>query len=277
MSDGKDVAGAGAPVRDAASAEARLRDAVAGAKAAVGKAPRLRPRIAAALLGGLCLGSFAGGAAVALLTKGTHAERPAISQAEWKRLAAKIDAQSAESARLAADVKLLKDGSGEAHAAAEKARAESGTRFGQLSERLDRLQKLGTESGAKLAAVTDKLDHMDRDQGTRFAALADKVEKTEKTRSVVPVAAASPKAAEPVVTGALPDKPASKPTPATLEEWTLRDVYDGVAMLENRNRRLVEVGPGDTLPGGGRVEGIERRGKVWVVVTNRGLITPQAW
>ncbi len=79
--------------------------------------------------------------------------------------------------------------------------------------------------------------------------------------------------AEPALTGSLPDKA----KPPMVDGWLLRDVYDGVAMIENRNRRLVEVGPGDTLPGAGRVEAIERRGRTWVVVTSKGLITSQTW
>ena len=62
-----------------------------------------------------------------------------------------------------------------------------------------------------------------------------------------------------------------------VETWAVRDVFDGTAILEDRRRRLVEVGPGDSVPGIGRVEGIERRGREWVVVTRQGLITHQAW
>jgi hypothetical protein len=49
-------------------------------------------------------------------------------------------------------------------------------------------------------------------------------------------------------------------------------VYDGLALIESRNRRLLEVGPGAMVPGVGRVEAIEKRGKRWVVVTAKGLI-----
>ena len=33
-----------------------------------------------------------------------------------------------------------------------------------------------------------------------------------------------------------------------------------------------QIGPGDFLPGAGRVERIERRGRDWAVVTNQGYI-----
>ena len=64
---------------------------------------------------------------------------------------------------------------------------------------------------------------------------------------------------------------------SAMDGWAVRDVYDGVAVLEDRRRRLVEVGRGDAVPGIGRVEAIERRGRQWVVVTRQGIITPQAW
>jgi hypothetical protein len=52
----------------------------------------------------------------------------------------------------------------------------------------------------------------------------------------------------------------------------LRKVYDGAALIENRDG-IVEVEPGVTLPGVGRIEGIKRQpdGR-WVVVTQKGLI-----
>ncbi|MGY2050309.1 hypothetical protein [Methylobacterium sp. JK268] len=292
MSDGKDQVEAG----PAASAETRLKDAVTSARAALPKMPRLRLRlglpVAAALAGGLCVGSLGGAATVVLLGKGLRAERPAIALAEWKKLATRLDAQAAESARIAGDLKQLREKGDAARDAAAAGRTETGTRLGQIAERIDRLAKVGTETTQKLAAVTEKLDHLDREQQARVAALGEKLER-QHVATAAPAPAPTPTpapvqkaaAAEPVQTGALPDKPAAKAAPAPaapaapgmVESWVLRDVYDGVAMIENRNRRLIEVGPGDTVPGVGRVEAIERRGKTFVVVTSRGLIGPQIW
>ncbi len=36
---------------------------------------------------------------------------------------------------------------------------------------------------------------------------------------------------------------------------------------------MIEVGVGDALPGGGRVEDIRRHDGRWIVVTSRGLVT----
>jgi hypothetical protein len=78
----------------------------------------------------------------------------------------------------------------------------------------------------------------------------------------------------PSQTGTLEAKPAAKEPPkdVQLDGWTLHEVYDGVALIEGRNRRLYEVGQGGVIPGVGPVEAIERRGKRWVVVTQKGFI-----
>ena len=72
-------------------------------------------------------------------------------------------------------------------------------------------------------------------------------------------------------------KAATPAKPPVLEQYALRDVFEGAAIIENRNRRLFQVMPGDTLPGAGRVEAIERKGRQWIVVTRQGFVTPQEW
>jgi hypothetical protein len=55
--------------------------------------------------------------------------------------------------------------------------------------------------------------------------------------------------------------------------YVLRDIADGRAVVEGA-QGLEEVGPGDVLPGGARVQRIEKRGPNWVVLTDRGAINP---
>jgi hypothetical protein len=55
--------------------------------------------------------------------------------------------------------------------------------------------------------------------------------------------------------------------------FVLRDIEDGRAVVEGAGG-LEEVGPGDVLPGGARVERIEKHGPNWVVLTDRGFINP---
>jgi hypothetical protein len=88
-------------------------------------------------------------------------------------------------------------------------------------------------------------------------------------------AEAKPGAATPPVVVAKLQAPTQKPYRA----YVLRDVNDGTAVVEGREG-IEEVGPGDTLSGGARVQRIERRGRGWVVVTDRGFIAPDnggAW
>ena len=105
----------------------------------------------------------------------------------------------------------------------------------------------------------------------KLAKIAEAVERLER-RTV----AATPTAANDV-TGTVPVRPAAPetkapPKPAILDNWVVRRVYDGVALVEGR-MGVIEVEPGQTLPNnGGRVEEIRRQDGSWVVVTSRGLI-----
>lgn len=76
-------------------------------------------------------------------------------------------------------------------------------------------------------------------------------------------------------TGPMPDAaPISTASPATgsvVNGWVLRNVSGGSALVEGRPG-LIQVMPGDSLPGVGRVETIKREDGRWVVVTAGGLI-----
>jgi hypothetical protein len=57
----------------------------------------------------------------------------------------------------------------------------------------------------------------------------------------------------------------------TVEGWVLRDVSNGVALIEGR-RGMFEVYAGDPVPGLGRVDAIRKQDGRWVVVTSKGLV-----
>jgi TolA-binding protein len=59
-------------------------------------------------------------------------------------------------------------------------------------------------------------------------------------------------------------------------DYSVREVQDGIALVQGRAGGLYEVGPGDRLPGVGKVLGVERIGQKWVVVTESGRIDGQA-
>ncbi len=73
-------------------------------------------------------------------------------------------------------------------------------------------------------------------------------------------------------TGSIAPAAAAKPAgPGVVEGWVLRKAYRGAALVEGRYG-IIEIEPGDNLPGVGRVEEIKRQDGRWVVVTPKGLI-----
>lgn len=192
---------------------------------------------------------------------------------------AALEAGRSESARLSGEIERLNRtvaALGQTH---ESGRAESKSLGSALS---DRVAKLEQGLDKKLASLRETIerDNAARATGTTTPAAEKRVTAPVPQTPVAPIAAA-PKS-EPTHTGSLAEpKAKSEPKlevkPDTVETWALRDVYNGLAMLEDRRRRLIEVAPGDSVPGIGRVEAIERRGRMWVVVTKQGVITPQSW
>ncbi|WP_264046320.1 hypothetical protein [Methylobacterium flocculans] len=262
------------------SPDALLKQAILGARASAGKASagkasaasaeparsawRLDPRLAGFTAAALGLGVLLGAGAVSLTLPRAPESAEALGQIRHQVEAMRTEADR-QVERLSRSLAQLQEG-------AEAARSEAKTRNATLAERIGRAEQ---SLAAKVATVGDRLEQAEKEQSGRLAALTTQIEKRAAAPIAAPPAAQASKAAaaEPTETGTLPDKPKPAPT----ENWAVREVYDGIAVLEDRKRRLVEVAPGDTVPGIGRVETIERRGKGWVVVTKQGLITPQTW
>jgi hypothetical protein len=59
--------------------------------------------------------------------------------------------------------------------------------------------------------------------------------------------------------------------PKVLQNYVLREVADGVALIEGPDG-LREVWPGRGIPGAGKVTAIEKQAGKWVVITSEGLI-----
>jgi hypothetical protein len=66
--------------------------------------------------------------------------------------------------------------------------------------------------------------------------------------------------------------PIPETRPTTIEGWTLREVTNGIAILEGPNG-IWRVRRGETVPGVGRVDSILLWGERWIVATSRGLIS----
>jgi hypothetical protein len=135
----------------------------------------------------------------------------------------------------------------------EQAKSEAAAQQRALMQRMEGFERVGADASAKLAALTTKLETIERQTSA---------------------AAGKAAAADPAMTGAVPDAN-TKYLP--LEGWVLHDVQRGVALVENSRGRLYEIVVGQHLPTLGRVEAIEQRGRSWVVVTQKGVISGLRW
>lgn len=143
-------------------------------------------------------------------------------------------------ARLSAELATVKAG-------IENTARNANAQFAKLADRFDRAEKAQAEPAAKLSRIGETLERLER-----------------RPAASIPVAATAPE-----TTGSIAEKQSAKP--AVVEGWILRDIYDGVALVESR-RGLIEVSPGSNIPGIGRVETIKKLDGRWVVVTPKGNI-----
>jgi hypothetical protein len=165
--------------------------------------------------------------------------------------------------QLSADIAALK-------AAQDVAAKNASGQLARVSERLDRAERAQAEPAAKLAKLSDSVDRLERRLAAAGSAPATTAAATAPATSVHPIN-------QPEVTGSVKTPPAIV-TPAkdlsrlpVVQGWVLHKVVDGTAVIHSREG-VMEVGVGDKLPGGGRVESIRRQDGRWIVVTSRGLV-----
>jgi hypothetical protein len=182
-----------------------------------------------------------------------------------------------------ADVKALRIAVASLEDSLSRSLAEGDRRRAELVERVERLPQ---ESLAGLARLGEDVRRLEAAAGplSRLAGLSDQIGRIERSLSGPVQAAPAAAATGPAVSQRLEPSDGPNETGSTevrpvlaeaaVDGWVLHDVYDGVALIEGRNRRLLEVAPGESVPGVGRVEAIERRGRRWVVVTAKGVISP---
>lgn len=151
----------------------------------------------------------------------------------------------------------------------------------QLSAKLDAPVQPASPNLSEVMTRIDKLDRDPRlgDIAARLDRIEHQVASPTPTGSVNSMASHPPVAQSIIVQGnpgsATPPKSLLKP--AVLDNWIVRDVYSGVALVEGRRGGVREVVPGEVLPGAGEVRSIERRGRAWIVVTSRGIIDTETW
>jgi hypothetical protein len=182
-------------------------------------------------------------------------------EARLQSLRASVQAQTPDELR---GLKKSIDG---LKASLDAEKTASDASIAQLSAKIDRLER-----GGKITETS--LDRSERTDTKAIQQTLDRAARTERA------------SAEPQTTGSIPggsqvlgSKPqqlalAAEPqkrTPQLLTNWIVRDVYDGIALVEGPEG-AVEVMPGDIIPGAGTVRSIQRRGNGWVVLTSRGMV-----
>ncbi len=274
------------PSRPVAGERATIAAAAAWMKAAARRASvSAKPLAAAAAL------LLALGAGYGLGTVGRPADGQAVAaaSARWTEAMADLRQANGEVLRLASEVKGVKatlDGlKGEREklrdlmARQERAGQEQTTRLGRLGEQIDRIEKTQRDPN-RLAALTERLDRIEKGlSGPTHAptpppkpvAAASAPVDVAQTGSIGESRTAKPEAARPE-RAEVAAKPEVDPRKTQVEGFFVRDYDDGFALVETRVGRLVDVAVGYTVPGVGRVEAIERRGRQWVVVTPKGYI-----
>jgi hypothetical protein len=128
---------------------------------------------------------------------------------------------------------------------------QSNAQVSKITDRLDRADKTQSDTAAKVARTTESLDRIDH----RLNGAAEQT-------GTVPSASLAPG----------PGRPSGQYGAPILEGWLLRDIFNGGALIQSPRNGVLEVIPGDNVPGLGRIDGIRRQDGRWVVVTSRGLI-----
>jgi|GEM_PF-2283871 len=130
-------------------------------------------------------------------------------------------------------------------------------------------------SNAQFTKITETLDRerAERDRVERDRAEREKVERAraDQQRAAALTPAPEPTGSvHPSSAGAIDPKAATKNS--VVEGWSLRKVYGSDSALVEGRYGIVEIEPGDLVPGLGRIQEIRRQDGHWVVVTSRGLV-----
>jgi hypothetical protein len=178
--------------------------------------------------------------------------------------------------KTAEDIRALKSNV-EALRAAQSQTAKETTALEGLKSRLE---AVNTETGASIAELAVKVDHLQRDPVAKLSQVLERLDRIERqiaaplaiaSIGAAPGKAAAGKQAQLAIAPAKPPLENAKGHPQLITNWVVRDVYDGIALVESP-RGSIEVAPGEIIPGAGIVKSIERRGAGWIVITSRGLV-----
>ena len=159
----------------------------------------------------------------------------------------------------------------------DKVAHEPATKLQQLSERVAKLEKGSVDLTATASIPAGDAARMT--EGVPVPPAKPLNTKPNVAKAVaVKSASAEPASVRPVNTKVASAEPMKMPAEAAAESkpqvvpgFVVRDVYEGVALIEGR-RGTMEVVPGVGIPGAGIVKSIDRKGNGWTVTTTKGLL-----
>lgn len=131
-------------------------------------------------------------------------------------------------------------------------------RFGRFAENLDRIERVSSSSTVKL----DKLAQ------AQAQAPAPTMAQSQASSQAAPMMASL---AAPEVTGSVPSSERSSAPRKVVKGWSVRQAYEGIAILQSPNG-VVEVVLGQQVPGLGRIEEIRNENGRLVVESSGGVI-----
>jgi uncharacterized protein YidB (DUF937 family) len=179
-------------------------------------------------------------------------------------------AEMSRAQKMAEDIQALK-ADVEALKAAQSQPGKDATAVEDLKTRLDAVK---TETAASIADLAGKVEQMERKTQVAVPLAKLPLENAHGKRTTAGRSDALNPSQNPAARGnprPLGSLSRAATRPQLITNWVVRDVYDGVALVESP-RGSIEVAPGEIIPGAGTVESIERRGGGWIVITSRGLV-----
>jgi hypothetical protein len=261
------------------------------------RAPRnLRRHLRNLGMAGACLlvaGAFGWGAGARLGAPPAPPKVAVLQKADVAQLVGQSEAtQRQETRQLADEVRALKAGLTGLQASLERGRSGDDVKAlkGSVEALKQGLDGAKSDTSGALAQLSGKLDRADQGTAQKLAQIVERLDRLERkpdskpdlkpdpmpVGSIAPVPPVRPAGVQPLPPPVQPPAKATEanaqaPQKPQLPGWVLRDVYDGIALVEGRDGYR-EVSVGQAIPGAGKVEAIERRGRRWVLVTSLGVI-----
>src|SRR5262249_28989487 len=164
--------------------------------------------------------------------------------------------------------------------AAVAVRHESSDEVRILKESVAQLKGNVKALSDNVAALRSTINLSTSAANTQFTKISEALDRVEKERAAdreraerrVTTLAPSPESTGSVPPASGPIEPKAATKTSVVEGWSLRKVYGSASALVEGRYGVIEIEPGDLVPGLGRIQKIERQDGHWVVVTSRGLV-----